>query len=391
MSWPTADITFTHPDTSAYGWNTDWYYKYEVGSTTSGRYDLTHQNGYELGDTIHDIEFTVSGTTINLNVNPTEGGDNPSKFKIGSASTEYTSATVTAGDVITIMSTVDLATFTVPSNFPVSSGPTVTSITADKVIVPTDTITTNDFYLKKNDSAYANTNISVSLGTFDPADTARFYDYTLTYNGSAWYTRTIDSKSYSDFYYDDSWTSSPNSGRNPNATNNRILNVLATIPSNSTIGSGSNALTTAFSYNYRVMTYTYSTTLFNVATTIEIKFIVDNKIINGSSEIVGAFYESRTANNLVNATFSSTTYVIGAQQTMTYTQYLLGVATTYYVSDWVYVDEPEGDGYTPPVATTSNGGGKPDRYPLIMTNLFNRNRSLYSIGMTHKDTWDLFE
>ena len=41
-------------------------------------------------------------------------------------------------------------------------------------------------------------------------------------------------------------------------------------------------------------------------------------------------------------------------------------------------------------STTSNGGGKPDRYPLIMTNLFNRNRSLYSIGMTHKDTWDLF-
>ena len=41
-------------------------------------------------------------------------------------------------------------------------------------------------------------------------------------------------------------------------------------------------------------------------------------------------------------------------------------------------------------ATTSNGGGKPDRYPLIMTNLFNRNRSIYSIGMTHKDTWDLF-
>lgn len=40
--------------------------------------------------------------------------------------------------------------------------------------------------------------------------------------------------------------------------------------------------------------------------------------------------------------------------------------------------------------TTSNGGGKPDRYPLIMTNLFNRNRSIYSIGMTHKDKWDLF-
>ncbi len=48
---------------------------------------------------------------------------------------------------------------------------------------------------------------------------------------------------------------------------------------------------------------------------------------------------------------------------------------------------------TPPqseIEVARNGGGKPDRYPLIMTNLFNRNRSLYSIGMTHKDTWDLF-
>jgi hypothetical protein len=48
------------------------------------------------------------------------------------------------------------------------------------------------------------------------------------------------------------------------------------------------------------------------------------------------------------------------------------------------------DNNVPVSTTTSNGGGKPDRYPLIMTNLFNRNRSLYSIGMTHKDTWDLF-
>jgi len=32
----------------------------------------------------------------------------------------------------------------------------------------------------------------------------------------------------------------------------------------------------------------------------------------------------------------------------------------------------------------------PQRYPLISTNLFNRQRSVYAIGMTHKDTWDLF-
>lgn len=59
----------------------------------------------------------------------------------------------------------------------------------------------------------------------------------------------------------------------------------------------------------------------------------------------------------------------------------------------VEIDTNVGSTSTPPqseVEVAKNGGGKPDRYPLIMTNLFNRNRSLYSIGMTHKDTWDLF-
>lgn len=36
------------------------------------------------------------------------------------------------------------------------------------------------------------------------------------------------------------------------------------------------------------------------------------------------------------------------------------------------------------VKTTSNGGGK-RRYPIISTNLFDRQRSIYSIGLTHKD------
>ncbi|MDB4331412.1 hypothetical protein N9987_00735 [bacterium] len=34
---------------------------------------------------------------------------------------------------------------------------------------------------------------------------------------------------------------------------------------------------------------------------------------------------------------------------------------------------------------TSNGGGKRRRYPIISTNLFDRQRSIYSIGLTHKD------
>lgn len=35
--------------------------------------------------------------------------------------------------------------------------------------------------------------------------------------------------------------------------------------------------------------------------------------------------------------------------------------------------------------TTSDGGGKRRRYPIISTNLFDRQRSIFSIGLTHKD------
>lgn len=272
------------------------------------------------------------------------------------------------------------------------SGPTVTSITADKVVVPSDTISNTDFTLLKNGSAYANSNISVTLGTFDPADTPRFYDYNLQYDGSAFYRRTIDSKSYEAFEYDNSWIASPSSGRSTNST--RILNVLATIPSTTSITSGSGPLTSVFSNNSRVMTYTYTQDLSSINlsanTTIDIIFLVEQRLVNNVSEICGFFYEIHTANSIRNSWTASPLYIIGDQETMSYTQNLLGVATTFSVSDWVYRDQPEGDDYEPPVTTTSNGGGKPDRYPLIMTNLFNRNRSLYSIGMTHKDTWDLF-
>jgi len=83
-------------------------------------------------------------------------------------------------------------------------------------------------------------------------------------------------------------------------------------------------------------------------------------------------------------------FTIGDQETMTFTYNPYGFDWGFSVLDWVYSAASEGEDEAGPVTTTSNGGGKPDRYPLIMTNLFNRNRSLYSIGMTHKDTWDLF-
>ena len=169
---------------------------------------------------------------------------------------------------------------------------------------------------------------------------------------------------------------------------------MSTIPQTATIKNGSNSVTSVFSNNGRALTHTYTADLSSISqsanTTITIIFFVEQRLINNVQEIVGVFYEMRSENGLRYYWQSSPVYIIGNQQTMTRTQYLMGVTTTFSVTDWVYSDEPEGDGYVAPVSTTSNGGGKPDRYPLIMTNLFNRNRSLYSIGMTHKDTWDLF-
>ena len=56
----------------------------------------------------------------------------------------------------------------------------------------------------------------------------------------------------------------------------------------------------------------------------------------------------------------------------------------------VEIDTNVGSISTPPqseveAATTTSNGGRKRRYPIISTNLFDRQRSIYSIGNTHKD------
>ena len=45
---------------------------------------------------------------------------------------------------------------------------------------------------------------------------------------------------------------------------------------------------------------------------------------------------------------------------------------------------------TPPATSTTPSGGGIKRYPMVLTQLFNKKRSFYSIGMTHKDDIKLF-
>jgi len=330
------------------------------------------------------ITFSYTGT--NLIVNHNDG-------TFGSSDPSYPSLSNTAGstDSITVVATNTVYGFsgdgtslrvqyTVPT-FATVSGPTVSSITADTIFVPSDTVSNTDFTLLKNGSAYANTNISLTGPGAQPPSDARGYTYALTYDDSAYYRRTIDSKSYEEFYYDNSWTSDVSgaaAGRQ--TTSNRILNVVGTIPSTTIING---IPTTGYTIDRRDRALLYDPTTFYVNGVAAIHPVYYGLFISGTTTNIHA---TLSIYNNVTLAWVTADFIVGAQQTMTLTSGIYSINVT----DWVYSAEPEGDGYVAPVSTTSHGGGKPDRYPLIMTNLFNRNRSIYSIGMTHKDTWDLF-
>ena len=261
-----------------------------------------------------------------------------------------------------------------------SAGPTVTSITADTIFVPSDTVSNTDFTLLKNGSAYANTNISLTGPGAQPPSDARGYTYSLTYNGTALYSRTIDSKSFNDLYYDDSWTSSPTSSRSTNSS--RILLILGTIPNTANFTVPTVAGQTISTRTFHDLNRSMRVILTYPAGSTHTQFNCYFHVSQINNEIKGKF-QSHTLG--VTVFDESPFFTIGAQQTMSHTFTINGSNITISVNDWVYSDEPEGIGYVPPVTTTSNEGGKRRRYPIISTNLFDRQRSIYSIGNTHKD------
>ena len=208
-----------------------------------------------------------------------------------------------------------------------------------------------------------------------------------TTHDTALYEFTIDSKSYISLIYDDSWTSSATSGRSTNSS--RILNVLARIPSTTSMTITNDLAADNLNWyeikrTTRNFVYAIGSSWDNTyqnAPNERFGFFVTQK----NNEIVGLFYYYKKDD--VTGTYEeSSTFEIGAQQTMTWTTQGLTVNLT----DWIYEDEPEGDGYTAPSATPTGGG--PRRYPLVMTNLYDRQRSDYAIGKTHKDlnTGNLF-
>jgi hypothetical protein len=369
----------SYPDITLSGdWANTFVLKHSPNPSWDNGSTYAYYGLWYVPPTNHWNDGTTEGESSHIKVNKTtnewsdHGGSHPG------------SNVSRSGETITLRNnggTVK-ATFTRPplSTYSSGSGPSVTSIGASVIFVPNDTVSNTDFTLLKDGAAYSNTNITLTgPGPQLPSD-ARGYSYSLTYDGTAWYKRTIDSKSYEDFYYDDSWTSDVSgAASNRQTSGNRILNVLGKIPSTTTMSISS---TNTWTFDKREDHYVrYSGPTNAGQATPEITFVVSGN----STNIVGWFnYYDET--DYIN----SPTFNIGEQQTMSWTPSFL-TNTTFSVEDWVYSNEPEGNGYVPPQQPVRTGGnGYPDRYPLIMTNLFARQRSVYSIGMTHKDTWDLF-
>lgn len=100
-------------------------------------------------------------------------------------------------------------------------------------------------------------------------------------------------------------------------------------------------------------------------------------------------YLRNVADTHFNDVAYSPLFTIGNQETMTFNYSPYGYDWGFSVLDWAYSasesETSEDDEDEAPVSTTSDGGGKPRRYPIISTNLFDRQRSIFSIGLTHKD------
>ena len=346
---------------------------------------------YIGGNTDHQdnrIQYrkTTSGTSIATAWYDNGGG--PPAY-LSSDNVTFGSSTGTNAQYVYLKNGSDVGVFTNP--FYVASGPTVTShywvdLTSNAVVKTSDTIQYSDFTFLKGYNSF-------SPSPFAPVALSDGSGYVYDYQETTtdFYTATIDSQSVTHFFYDSSWTSTPQSYNGRTANSTRILNVLGTIPNTANFNISNNTWTNTarqFGNNSRNMYFNLNkiSAPSSPTTKIFVVFYVYGNQNDIKAKFVGLTYEG----SVLTGKQSGTELEVGAQQTMSHTFTTDGTDTIVSVADWIYSAEPEGDGYVAPVSTTSNGGGKPNRYPLIMTNLFNRNRSLYSIGMTHKDTWDLF-
>ena len=360
-----------------------YLWKWRSSATGYEIYDLEHTPGnWAAGATTSVYTIQVDTST---NTWSDHGSNNPVSITIGgvthSAVEENSNGTVSlygnSGGTDML-----LYVFTKPTTASwISSGPTVTSITRN---ASTNLITVlHTGTLSSSDVTYTISNVSSSITNLQTITNGSTFTTSGT-NGT--HVIQIGNEILSYFIYNTT------SGRNIMSSNN---NLTVSFPT-----TDNDWLSNFSAYNSNTIAnvvYTTTKTFINFAKNAANNYFVFitfnlsyNSTQGGFSVLTQIYdYENSSAANNWAYSYSSTLQWVYPEATFESTgsaDTLITLPTNDIVTsfNWNFAS------VVAPGTTTSNGGGKPDRYPLIMTNLFNRNRSIYSIGMTHKDTWDLF-
>jgi len=373
--------------------------------TSTKHYDAMY-NGNAQYD--HGIQFRKSGTSTYIDVEGTGDSGVPHSVSIGSSYSSAISVDITnaVGSVVSFWdnSSNRWYYFTVTSNmlFVSATGPTVTSITVANQNSATRSFTVaHTGTLSASDINYHIDEVDItSLGSPNTPIT----NLQTTTNGSTF----------------DSYVLARN-GMHTVEIGSQILQFFVTASQTATGGTDLSNYTVVFPTTVSAWHATYGPPYFTTCTinTYDVRFdyndtsgvntkrntlFLSTNYRHSSNASTRGYYYQHSTYEYNAAIFTELTagYIDPvALQTSTGSpnasfslsgNLLPGLLlNTYYWDFATYTAPPP----NPPIndaqdTTASNGGGKPDRYPLIMTNLFNRNRSIYSIGMTHKDTWDLF-
>lgn len=345
-------------------------------STGRALYRIT--SDVSSGASGHDIKFVPSTGWLDA------GSADPNKFRAGTSSS---SSVITPATTATELFLFSSTTFLTALNTGYSSGPTVTYGPTHGALPASTGFTVHNLnfskmgdreyrisYQQKNAPASSYTvRVSHDNQYGNPTNT----DFTVT-TAAAGNTINLESGSL----YGTGPQAAVTTPKNNGTLSIRFMDFDAKLgTAGSTIGQG---------LIFHSWTYLYNNIIASFTPSSGVPGTVFNFTLTGSDDS----YASTNTATLTDPSGTVTTFTKNA-----YGQFLSSVTNVTSIEGDYTVEHPAGvnrgtstyDNSGPPiVVTTSNGGGKPDRYPLIMTNLFNRNRSLYSIGMTHKDTWDLF-
>jgi len=354
--------------------------------TSTKHYDAMY-NGNAQYD--HGIQFRKSGTSTYIDVEGTGDSGVPHSVSIGSSYSSAISVDITnaVGSVVSFWdnSSNRWYYFTVTSNmlFVSATGPTVTSITVNEstqfvTVLHTGTLTSSDIN-------YNISNVSSSITNLQTTTNGS----TFTASGSNG-AHVIQIGGEIATYYIYNATSGRTAFSNNNNNNNLVVSFPTTdnawLSNFSAYDSGTITSVSYYDTKTSVIFRKDASRNYYVFVTFNLNYYSSQ---GGYSVLTQIYdYTNSVAPNW-NYSYSSTLQWVYPEATFESTgsaDTLITLPTNEIVAsvNWNFASVVASD------TTTSNGGGKPDRYPLIMTNLFNRNRSIYSIGMTHKDTWDLF-